>query len=154
MSQEHSFRAVIQEAGGGGAFVEIPFDVEQAFGASRVKVTATIDGEPYRGSLVRMGGDCHMLLVLKEIRQKIGKGAGDEVAVTVREDTEPRRVEVPADFRDALATREAARSFFERLSYTNQREYVAWITSARRDETRRSRITRALDMLADGKREP
>ncbi|HEU0015080.1 MAG TPA: YdeI/OmpD-associated family protein [Longimicrobium sp.] len=152
--QEHSFRAVIRESDGGGAYVEIPFDVERAFGAKRVKVAATIDGEPYRGSLVRMGGDCHMLIVLKGIRAKIGKGPGDEVAVVVREDTEPRRVEVPADLADALAAHAEARAFFDRLSYTNQREYVAWITSARRDETRRTRISRAVQMLAQGKREP
>ena len=39
----------------GGAFVEIPFDVEKAFGKKRVPVRATIDGEPYRGSLVARG---------------------------------------------------------------------------------------------------
>ena len=58
MAEKHSFNAVIQNAGGGGAFVEVPFDVEKAFGSKRPKVKATIDGIPYRGTLVRMGSEC------------------------------------------------------------------------------------------------
>ena len=72
MTKKHTFTASIQNAGGGGAFVEIPFDVEKAFGSKRPKVKAMIEGIPYRGTLVRMGTDCHLLLILKEIRGQIG----------------------------------------------------------------------------------
>jgi hypothetical protein len=146
------FTAVIQGAGGGGAYVDIPFDVEQVFGRRRVPVKATIDGAPYRGSLVRMGGDCHMLLVRKDIREKIGKAVGDEVSVTVEEDTEPRVVEVPADLQAALGTNERARAYFEGLSYTHRREYVQWIEEAKREETRRTRIGKALALLEQQKK--
>jgi hypothetical protein len=74
MAQKNSFRAVIENAGGGGAFVRIPFDVEETFGRERVPVKATIDGQAYRGLLVRMGGTYHILGVLKEIRQTVGRG--------------------------------------------------------------------------------
>lgn len=37
------------------AYIEIPFDVKQEFGRGRVAVHATFDGEPYQGSVVRMG---------------------------------------------------------------------------------------------------
>jgi len=76
MTQKYIFRAVIEDAGGGGAYVNIPFDVEKTFGKKRVKVIASIEGEPYRGTLVRMGEPQHMLPVLKEIREKIGKSFG------------------------------------------------------------------------------
>ncbi|RPF42329.1 uncharacterized protein DUF1905 [Hydrogenoanaerobacterium saccharovorans] len=68
-----------------GAYVEIPFDVKAVFGKGRVKVHATIDGEPYDGSLVRMGTPCHIIGIRKDIRAKIGKQAGDTVHVTVEE---------------------------------------------------------------------
>ena len=152
MGQRHSFRAVIEDAGGGGAFVTVPFDVEQVFGKKRVKVRATIDGVPYRGSLVRMGGPCHILGVLKEIRQKIGKGPGDEVQITIEEDTEPRVVEVPGDLKEALESSPEAWAFFQQLSYTHQRETVKWIDEAKREGTRRDRIARALEMLQQGKK--
>lgn len=70
-----------------GAYVEIPFDVKAEFGKSRVPVTATFDGEPYEGSLVRMQTPCHIIGIRKEIRTKIGKQPGDIVKVTVKERT-------------------------------------------------------------------
>jgi hypothetical protein len=147
MSDKHIFHAVIENPGDGGAFVRIPFDVEQTFGKKRVPVRATIDGEPYRGTLVRMGEPCHLLIVLKEIRQKIGKTFGDEVEVTVEEDIAPRVVEVPADFQQALDQAPDAKAAFEKMSYTHQREYVRAILDAKRESTRRDRIAKAIEML-------
>ena len=59
MGTTKKFKAPLEEGLGGGAFARVPFDVEKAFGKKRVAVTATIDGEPYRGSLVRMGTSDH-----------------------------------------------------------------------------------------------
>jgi len=153
MNEKRKFRAVIENAGGGGAYVSVPFDVEQVFGKKRVKVKATLQGEPYRGTLVRMGGPHHMLPVLKEIREKIGKSFGDEIEVVVEEDTEPRQVEVPLDMQQALESDPEAKAFFAQLSYTHQREYVRWIIEAKRDQTRQDRIHRAIEMLKQGKSE-
>ncbi len=147
MTRKHTFTAIIQDAGGGGAFVEVPFDVEAAFGSKKPKVKALIDGVPYRGTLVRMGTDCHLLLILKSIREQIGKTFGDEVKITVEPDIEPRLIEVPAELKKAFTTEKDAKAFFDKLSYTHQREYVQWINEAKRDETRQSRVLKAVDML-------
>jgi hypothetical protein len=40
--------------------VEIPFYVEKEFGPKHPKVKAMIEGVPYRGTLVRMGSECHI----------------------------------------------------------------------------------------------
>lgn len=42
MANKCTFPAIIKNAGGGGAFVEIPFDMEEAFGSKRPKVKALI----------------------------------------------------------------------------------------------------------------
>ena len=68
-----------------GAYIEIPFDVKATFGKGRVPVTATFDGVPYQGSLVRMKTPCHILGILKDIRRQIGKQSGDIVHVTIQE---------------------------------------------------------------------
>jgi hypothetical protein len=100
MIRKQKFHAVIEDAGSGGAFVTVPFDVEKMYGKKRVKIIAFfIEGESYRGSLVRMGGTCHLLPVLKEIREKTGKNIGDEIEI--EEDTEPRVVEVPQALKEA-----------------------------------------------------
>ena len=152
MTNKQTFKAVIQNAGGGGAFVEVPFDVEAVFGTKRPRVKAIIEGVPYRGILTRMGTDYHMLIVLKEIREQIGKSFGDEVTITVEPDTEPRIVEIPAELRKAFRTEKEAKAFFDKLSYTHQREYVLWINEAKREETRQNRIVKAIEMLKEGKK--
>lgn len=151
MTGRHSFRAVIKNAGGGGAFVEVPFDVEKVFGSKRPKVKATIGGIPYRGTLTRMGSDCHILGVLKEIRAKTGKGFGDTIEVIVEPDLEPRVVEVPPDLAKALKQERAAAAYFNSLAYTHQREYVGYILEAKREETRAKRIAKTIEVLKQGK---
>lgn len=153
MNPVQTFRAVIEDAGNGGAFIPIPFDVEQAYGKKRVKVKALIEGIPYRGSLVRMGSECHILGVRKDIREKIGKTIGDEVEVILEEDTEPREVEIPPDLLRALQSDPETFLLFQALSYTHQKEYAQWIEEARRAETRASRVEQTLKMLKQGKKE-
>lgn len=153
MSQKISFNAVIESAGGGGAYVSVPYDVEKIYGQKRVKIKATIDGEPYRGTLVRMGMPHHVLIVLKEIREKIGKSFGDEVTVVLEEDMEVRRVELPGDLKVALEAEPNALAFFNKLSFTHQKEYVQWIEQAKRETTRRARIQRTVEMLLQSKSE-
>ena len=136
-----------------GAFVQVPFDVEQAFGSKRPKVKATIDGVPYRGTLVRMGAECHILGVLKEIRGKIGKDFGDEITVVVELDAEARTVDVPPELAEALGGDAKARAAFDGLAYTHQREYVKLIMEAKKPETRARRVAQTIEMLKQGKKQ-
>lgn len=147
MTKKQTFTAVIQDAGGGGAFVEVPFEVEAAFGSKRPKVKAWIEGIPYRGILTRMSTECHILGIRKEIRAQAGKTFGDRVTVTLEPDTEPRAVEVPADLRKELKKDRQAKASFEKLSYTHQKEYVTWITEAKKEETRLKRIAKTIARL-------
>ena len=133
-----------------GAYVEIPFDVEKAFGARRVKVKAFFDNMEYRGSIIRMGG-CYMLGLTQQIRKTINKQPGDIIRVQLEKDLEERVVEIPEDFRQALASNPSAEAFFARLSFSHKREYLQWITGAKKAETRASRIEKAIAMLMDGK---
>ncbi len=127
--------------------MRLPFDVEKIFGRKRVPIKATIDGIAYRGSLVRMGGPCHVLLVRKDIREKIGKGPGDKVDIVLEEDIAPRVVEIPPDLAKEFKARSQARIAFRNLSFTHQREYVRWIEEAKRPETRARRIAQTLNLL-------
>jgi hypothetical protein len=92
MSKIYEFEAVIQKnPEQDAAYVAVPFDLKTEFGKGRVKVHATFDGEPYEGSIVNMGvknpdgSICYIIGVLKDIRTKIGKQAGDTVKVTITE---------------------------------------------------------------------
>jgi hypothetical protein len=73
--KKYKFKATIQPGIGGGAAVIFPYNVEEEFGTkAQVPVSATLEGVPYRGSLVKCGPTRHMLGVLKSIREQIGKG--------------------------------------------------------------------------------
>ena len=144
---KHTFTAIIQNAGGGGAFVEIPFDVEKAFGSKRPKVKAVIGGIPYRGTLARMGSERHILIILKGIREQVGKTFGDEIKITVEADTQPREIEMPKGLLKELKKDKDAKSVFDKLSYTHQKEYVTWINEAKKEETRLNRIMKTIEML-------
>ncbi len=91
MGVAYEFEAVIKAADKGGAYVAFPYDIRAEFGKGRVKVHATFDGEHYDGSIVNMGVKnedgtiCYIIGILKEIRVKIGKQAGDTVKVTIKE---------------------------------------------------------------------
>jgi hypothetical protein len=147
-----TFKAIIQNAGGGGAFVEVPFDVEKEFSSKRPRVKALIEGVPYRGLLVRMGGPNHMLIVLKGVREQIGKTFGDEIQVSVEPDTEERVIKIPEDLMKELKKDKEAKAFFDKLFYTHRKEYVRWVEEAKKEETRRNRIVKTIEMLKKGKR--
>jgi hypothetical protein len=152
MTNRKTFTAVIKNAGGGGAFVDVPFDVEKEFGSKKPRIKAMIEGVPYRGLLTRMGTECHMLIILKGIREQVGKTFGDEITVTVEPDTEPRVIEVPAELKKAFRTEKEAQAFFDKLSYTHQKEYVMWINEAKKEETRQNRIQKTIEMLKKGRK--
>lgn len=153
MTSKQTFTAIIQNAGGGGAFVEVPFDVEKEFGSKRPKVKAMIEGVPYRGTLTRMGTECHLLIILKEIREKISKTFGDEVTVTVEPDTEPRVVKIPPELAKAFQKEKAAEAYFNSLAFSHKREYVNYIMEAKKAETRLNRVAKTIEALKKGKKE-
>ena len=148
------FKAKMIGAGGGGMFVKVPFDVEKEFGKKNmIPVNATFDGEPYKGSIANMGdGPC--LLILKAIREKIGKQEGDTVSVTVELDTAPRKVELPKEISAILSKNKPEKDYFNSLAFSHQKEYVKWITDAKREETKLARLEKMLTMLREKKKNP
>jgi len=88
----YDFEAEIKKVPGiDGAYVEFPYDLKKELGKGRIKVHAEFDGEPYDGSIVNMGmkhadgSICYIIGILKDIRRKIGKQAGDTIKVSIRE---------------------------------------------------------------------
>jgi hypothetical protein len=153
-SKKYSFVAKIQEGHGGGAFVVFPYDVEKEFGTKgRVPVKATFDGVEQTGALMKMGLPQHLIGVAKAIRAEIGKSIGDPIKVVVWKDQGERVVEIPADFKQRME-REKLLPFFESLSYTHRKEYCRWLTEAKKEETRRNRFEKAIELLKKGVKTP
>jgi uncharacterized protein YdeI (YjbR/CyaY-like superfamily) len=62
-----------------------------------------------------------------------------------------QEVSVPSDLKAALQKNAKARKTFENFSYSHKKEYVDWITHAKRDETRKRRLQTTIEWLAEGK---
>jgi hypothetical protein len=150
----YKFKARIEAATLGGTCIYFPYDVEKEFGTKgRIPVKATFDGVPYSGSMVKYGAPQHMLGILKGIREQIGKGPGDMVEVTIEKDESARTVELPAEF-EKLLKKEKVWLAFDKLAYTHKKEYIRWITEAKRDETRANRLAKSVEMLRNGVKTP
>ena len=130
------------------AFIEFPYDVEKKFGTrGQIKIRAWFDGVEYRGSLARMGHHGHRVGVTRAIREKIGKQPGDLVQVALQRDDDPSEVDLPAGLKDILSVDPDLAAFFGTLSYTHRKEYARWIAEAKKEETRRRRLNKAVEML-------
>lgn len=148
----HEFDAVITKVNGKNAsYITPPFDIQEVYGNKRVKVKATFDGIPYRGSIVIMGG-ITMLGITQEIRSQLNKSYDDVIHVTLEKDEEDRIVELAIDIIEQLNSHPKAKTFYDSLSYSHKRQYVLWVESSKKVETRRSRIEKMVLMLENEKR--
>jgi uncharacterized protein YdeI (YjbR/CyaY-like superfamily) len=66
-------------------------------------------------------------------------------------DSKREKLTIPDDLAAALAENAKARTCFADLSYGRRKDYVEWITEAKREATRRKRLATALEWLAEGK---
>jgi hypothetical protein len=67
---------------------------------------------------------------------------------------ENRTITTPAELEILFTKNEPAKAFFETLSFTNKKEYITWITGAKREETKLARLEATIDKLTYLKRNP
>lgn len=126
-------------------FIRMPFDVKATFGKGKVPVKLTVNDYTYRTTICHMG-DVWGVPLRKEHRENAKVKFGDVVRVSVESDVEPRVVEVPAALKRFLQAQKVWEAFDQR-AFTHQKEFVQWITGAKKDETRESRKQKMVEML-------
>jgi hypothetical protein len=133
---------------GGWTFARIPEvlkDKSKPFGW--VKVRGTIDGyEIKKYNLMPMGNGMLFLAVKAEIRKRIKKKEGDMIHVILFPDDEP--MEVPDDMMLCIKDEPKALKFFKGLSESEQKYYIDWIYSAKKEETKIERMAETINRLA------
>lgn len=126
-------------------FIRMPFDVKATFGKGRVPVRLTVNDYTYRSTICHMG-DVWGVPLRKEHREKANVKFGDVVKVCVESDAEPRVVEVPPALKKFLQAQKVW-EVFDKLAFTHKKEFVQWVTEAKKDETRESRKEKMAQML-------
>ncbi len=147
------FRARAEGAGRKDAwcFIAMPFDVPKEWGTrGRVPVKGTINGFPYRTHIQPMGGR-HLLTFNKQLQAGAKAKAGDTVAVMMERDTEERTVAIPPELASAFRGERQARKLWDKLAYSHRKEYARWIESAKQEETKARRATKAVSLILAGK---
>ncbi len=143
------FHTTLVQSGKSATGIQVPPEVVDQLGpGKRPAVSVTLRGHTYRSTIASMGG-VYMLPVSAEIRGITGLAGGDPVDVEVELDTAPREVTVPTDLASALDAEPEARSFFQRLSYSNKQRIVLAIEQARTTETRQRRILQSVQALRE-----
>jgi hypothetical protein len=151
--QQQKFKIkLLSHAGSSAAILKPPFDVTAIFHRKgRIPVKGTINGFPFRSSLMNMG-DGHMMVINAQMRAGAECKAGDIVAILMELDEDKRTVEVPAYLKKMIAADPKAEEYWSKLSFTHQKEYVREIEGAKRPETREKRIAAMMDALRKGVR--
>ena len=149
------FEALLAAKGPGGAwtFLPIPFDVKEVFGTrGRVAVAGTVNGFAFHNSLMPEGDGTHSMMFNKDLQAGANAKAGDRVKVVLERDQGERKIETPPELEKALRGNRKAASLFSELTFSQKKEYVDWISSAKQLATKESRAAKAVDLLASGKK--
>ncbi len=78
----------------------------------------------------------------------------NEAGIKVPGRTQPKKrapIPVPGDLAAALKKNAKAHQTFASLSPSHRREYLEWITEAKRAETRKERLAKSVQWLSQGK---
>ena len=66
--------------------------------------------------------------------------------------SQPKELNIPPGIKDAISANKKAWENFNQLAPSHQRQYIGWITTAKKEETRQRRLKEALEILAQGKK--
>ncbi|MEZ4620143.1 MAG: YdeI/OmpD-associated family protein [Caldilineaceae bacterium] len=148
---EQRFQAEIQKLGS-RVVLPIPLDPNTIWGEkARHDVYGTINTARIRGPLV-IEKDHYYLALGPAWRRDNEIEAGMTVTVTLEAEG-PQIAAMAEDLMAAFAAAPAALAFYNALPTFYRKNYLRWVTSAKRPETRAKRIGEMIELLAAEKRE-
>ncbi len=112
----------------------------------------TFAGQAFQATLEPDGHGSHWLKIDKALREAASVAVGDNVALEIApvdKDPEPT---LPSDLKQALAANAAAKATWADITTVARRDWIHWVSSGKKAETRVKRIATACDKLASGNR--
>lgn len=152
----HTFQTHLQIIDG-NPYVALPTSVLEAVFAesgrdkSPIPVHGSINGEPYRQTLVKFRG-AWRLYVNMEMLTDSPRRVGERIDVEVTFDPRDRTIAAHPTFAAALAGNDEARDAFEALPPSRQKEILRYIASLKTDDAIDRNVDRAIGfLLGDGR---
>jgi hypothetical protein len=129
---------------------DVPEKVCRALKAEgKVAVVFSMNGSSERRTTMSPRSEGGYRLHLhSEVRGEIGAKVGDRVAITLRRDTNPVVIVPPRDLADALREADVLDTF-QTMGPAMQRELVAYVENAKREETRLKYVTRVVERACE-----
>lgn len=135
------------------AFLVLPKTVSDTLPRrGRATVQGAINGHPFQATLDPDGQLSHWLKVDARLREAAKADFGDVVSLEIAPVDEEPAPEVPADLHKALDACPEAAALWADITTVARLDWIHWIESAKRAQTRQRRVDNACDMLASGKR--
>lgn len=145
-----------KDKGAPWTFLSLPQDASNDLPSrSMVSVEGSFNGEPFQATLKPDGEGGHWLQVEPKLSEAVGVKAGDVVELEISPMAEEPEPEVPEDLQKALeAAGPKALETWADITPKARRDYIFWISTGKKEETRLKRIDVACDKLAKGNRRP
>lgn len=93
------------------------------------------------------------------LREKTGSDRRKENApkqkpVSEFVDPKTKTVTIPGDLATAFKKNKKEEAYFHTLAFSHRKEYIEWIVSAKKEETREKRVRSTIEMLAGNRKNP
>jgi hypothetical protein len=134
----------------GWTYIEIPASIAQQLLPNHKKsfrVKGKLDAYAIKGmALLPMGEGSFIMALKADVRKKIRKIQGAMLQVEIEVDKEEYQLD--ADFVECLEDEPKAKKYFYSQPKSHQNYFSKWIESAKTNETKAKRITKAVNALA------
>ena len=145
------FTATVEQSGT-KIFISLPFDPNDVWGLKeRHHISGSINKYSFRGPVESVGTE-YFISLGPAWRRDNGIDEGAEVEVVLSPEG-PQTDNIGPDIAHALLASAEAKAFFEALPSFYRKNYIRWIESAKRPETRAARIAEMIQLLEAGKRQ-
>jgi hypothetical protein len=150
MAEALRLKVTLEPRGPAGAFLLTDEQVTALGEGKRAfPVQVQVNGVALALRLARMGGE-NMIGLARVARERAGLDIGSAYDVVITNDGGVRTVEVPEDLAAALAADPAAQELFTALAYSHRKEFVRWVTEAKKESTRADRVAKSVEMVRQG----
>jgi hypothetical protein len=156
-----SFKASLHRPSGAdkGApwtFLNLPQDASDKLPSrGMVSVDGSFNGFPFQATLTPDGQGGHWLKVDQKLQEATGVKAGDVIELEIAPVTQEPEPEVPEDVQKALESAvPKAKETWAAITPVARRDWIFWIVSGKKAETRVKRIEVAMSKLSAGSRRP
>jgi len=126
-------------------YVSVPKETSLALGLrGNIPVEISLNGLPFRGTLVPAGRGRHVLYINGGMRRAAGVGPGDRISLSLKLDEKPRPIIVPAELIRALRAK-GALAAFNSLVPSKRREMMAYLNYLKGKDARERTIKKIVE---------